>query len=117
MTKIVQIPAIIDKVESNDDNSAKVKIFTREIKPEVFGYLFSLNKKEVWLAVSEIEMKPEDIEVAEVKVERNEKTPSQRLRATLFVLWEQTKQTTNFEQYYREKMEDFINKVKEKLDQ
>lgn len=47
----------------------------------------------------------------------NAKTPSQRLRACLYVLWK-TKpdgKSTNFETFYRNSMEDIIGGVKEKL--
>ena len=52
------------------------------------------------------------LEAAEDKT----KTPSKRLRATLYVLWQQTGEQGDFEVFYREKMEKLIDFVKNKLD-
>lgn len=43
------------------------------------------------------------------------KSPSQRLRASIYVWWEQTKQTDDFEVFYRSTMEKFINHIQNKL--
>lgn len=47
--------------------------------------------------------------------DKDEKTPGQRLRAALFVYWEQKKPTETFAQFYDQTMEKYINAVKEKL--
>lgn len=44
------------------------------------------------------------------------KTPGKRLRSVLFVLWKQEGSRGDFELYYRERMEKFIEHVKTKLD-
>lgn len=44
------------------------------------------------------------------------RTPSQRLRAVLYRLWEIEKQPgEDFDKYYKRKMEEIINWVKRKL--
>lgn len=44
------------------------------------------------------------------------KTPSQRLRAVLYILFTQKKTDENFEDFYKEKMEVLIDAVKKQLD-
>jgi len=47
---------------------------------------------------------------------KGEKTPSQRMRACLYVLWEQNKTTKTFEEFYRTQMEKLIEFIKGKLE-
>lgn len=58
----------------------------------------------------------EPAELKEVKGQFDTKTPSQRLRAVLFILWRQADGTGDFEDFYRRRIEDIINSVKRKLE-
>jgi len=116
MSNLFQVPVIIEKIESMADRGWGLKLHTRELTPPEAGLLSSLKGKEVWAVMAEREILPEDIKVSKERVERGEKTPSQRLRAVLFVLWEQTEKTSDFDTFYRQKVEQFIDKIKEKLD-
>ncbi len=44
------------------------------------------------------------------------KTPSQRLRNVLYVLWEQSTQEKEFKEFYKDKLEEIINHFKSKLE-
>lgn len=44
------------------------------------------------------------------------KSPSQRLRAVIFLLWQQGKQDVDQDEYYEIVMERIINQLKEKLE-
>lgn len=44
-----------------------------------------------------------------------EKTASQRLRAVLYIFWEQNKPTEDFEVFYQQKMDEIITHFKTKL--
>lgn len=45
------------------------------------------------------------------------KSPSQRLRGTLYLVWERnTDRKKNFEDYYVERIEQIINNVKKELE-
>ena len=44
-----------------------------------------------------------------------QKTPSQRLRGVLYLVWKSTNSTLSFESYYAEKIEGFIDVMKDKL--
>lgn len=60
----------------------------------------------------------DEVPVGEEKIDRelNTKTQSQRLRATLYVLWEQEGKQDSFDDFYRGKMESIIEWIKGKLD-
>ena len=52
----------------------------------------------------------------EVRGQFDTKTPSQRLRAVLFILWKQAAGGTgDFEDFYRRQLDDIIESVKARL--
>lgn len=57
-----------------------------------------------------------DAEVIEVRREMEGKTPCQRLRGVLFVLWKKQGEKEAFEAFYSQHMEKVIEWVKRKLD-
>lgn len=59
----------------------------------------------------------ETTDIMEVKHEVDAKTPSQRLRAVLFILYRQSDQDKPFSQFYDEKMEAIISKLKERIEE
>ena len=63
---------------------------------------------------------PDRIETTELppiqKLDEDEKSPSERLRAVLFIYWKQnTDQTQDFELFRRRWMKKTINAIKEQL--
>lgn len=95
---------IVDKVSTMKDDSIKITLITRALSPEQMAKLFfSVNKEILSVDIDE--------EIKEWK------SPSQRLRAVLYRLWEQSDKTTypEFELYYKAKMERVIDSLKEKL--
>lgn len=57
-----------------------------------------------------------DSEVVEIHKEMEGKTPGQRLRAVLFILWKKQGEKQAFELFYSLMMEKIIEWVKRKLD-
>lgn len=57
----------------------------------------------------------EPVELKDIKGEFATKTPSQRLRATIFVWWKQQNEPGDFEDFYRRRMETLIESVKSEL--
>ena len=116
--RIVQFAAIIDKIETMHDKSLKLKVITsRETTEQDKTTIFSFHQIEIWMALKMQELEPEDIKVRDERVEKASKSQSQRLRAVLYVWWEQKKSTTDFESFYRTHMERIIQQVKDKLDE
>jgi len=91
---------------------------TQELTEEQVISLINLNRKSGWFIFKENPLKEEDIlDIPEVGVEiKNDKTPSQRLRNCLYILWEQKKPTKTFDEFYKRQMEKIISWVKEKLE-
>lgn len=117
MSAPVKLPAIFDKAETLKDRSVKLIFVTRELSGEDVGRLFGMRGSECWLLLA-----PDDtldsVDVPTVKPDTgaNQKTPSQRLRAVLFVLWSQLGRPGDFEDFYRQKVERVVEQYKAKLD-
>ena len=71
-----------------------------------------------WFTFSTHQIEVEDIkDLPPLKPTDGKKTPSQRLRAVLFRLWEQDDEKfKEFDGYYRFKMEKIIDHLKQKLE-
>lgn len=110
----IKLEAYFTGFGSKADGSASLRFATQELKPEDFVVLSTALNKFGWLV-----FKDNPISIEELPTEQAEdknKTPSKRLRATLFILWKQEGEHGDFENFYREKMEKLINMVKTKLD-
>lgn len=85
---------------------------TPEQKSELFdlyesvGYFF-FHKQ------ADVKIKTDDL--PEIQLEDGEKSPSQRLRAVLFVYWQQKGSKDDFELFYRRWMERAVDKIKQQL--
>lgn len=97
--------AIIDWVKTMKDGSLKITLVTRALDPKTMAEIFySLNSEVLQIDI------PED--------SADEKSPSQRLRNTLYILWEQKHRDkyATFATFYPHYMELLINSVKDKLE-
>lgn len=100
-------------VTSRPDGSVTIKFATPELRPSEAGALLLLHGKNCCVSIV-----PEDVppsEVVRVDTERHQKTPSQRLRAVLFVLWQQQRRSESFDEFYAHQMEPLIEAVKAQL--
>ena len=95
--------ATIHKIETTSDKCFKIVLFTPELPAgEMLSLLLAYKSGTEGIKIEE----PETDDL---------KSPSQRLRNTLYRTWETTKREKDFETYYREQMEKLINHYKEKL--
>lgn len=111
---IIIIPAGLVGVNDLKDRSSKLTFETRELTNSEFTALRDVRGSEGWLAFSLNEI--QDKEIPTDIAETGTKTPSQRLRAVLFVLWKQEKSLLDFDIWYKSKMEGIINQLKNKID-
>ena len=116
--EMLMIPATIESIRSKVDGSWSIGVSTQELSEEGGSILLRLNRKLGYFLFKETPMLESDlIDIPETKPEfKGDKTPGQRLRGVLYVLWEQTKATKTFDEFYRTKMENIIQWAKEKLD-
>lgn len=101
----------------NKDRSATIKLTTaRELTKEEREILFEAGTVDElgWLLWAPNKFNTEDL--PKEQATDTGKTPAQRLRATLFVLWQQEGKQGDFEVFYRDRMEKLIDYIKGKLD-
>lgn len=120
MDKLFQVPATISKVTSMANRSVRIQADTQEnLTDDQMGTLMSqVEKYGHWCFL------PDDREIDTLDVidlpplkarEEDERSPSTRQRAVLFILWKQNGEKGDFDTFYRAKIEQYINAVKEKL--
>lgn len=111
----VQLPATFSKITSRADRSFKIEFETRELGNEA-PVLMSLLQSEGWVLFSPNEFQEKDVPDEKADAMTGQKTQAQRLRATIYRLWEQSGKKGNSEQYYQTVMEGLIDQLKEKLE-
>lgn len=110
------IPATIQKIETMTRH-ARVIVDTQElITPEQLAELFGLHEKVGWFFFLDKPVAAIDrTKLPDIQLEEGERSPSQRLRAVLYIWWQQNGSKDDFELFYRRWMERTIGQVKEKL--
>lgn len=114
---LVQIPAQIVDFRPKADRSYKIAFNTRELSGVELAILADNFQGEGWLVFSPNEITQADIPQGQADSGMEGKTPSQRLRNVLYVLWEQRgKPMGSFETFKAAQYEKFIDAVKERLE-
>lgn len=118
------IPATIQKVETMA-RCARIIVDTQEtLTPAQLAELFALHEKVGYFFLFEdpSRMQVDASKLPAIQLEEGEKSPSQRLRATMYVFWDQNVRgrkadaySTDFELFYKREMEKIIDQVKERL--
>lgn len=116
MPELVQVPASVVGMNPRQDRSWKVVFETRELSGEEVKILADNFQGEGWLV-----FRPNDTidieDVPETPAEAGVKTPSQRLRAVIMVLYRQQGSKGDPEAFYRTTMEKLIEYMKTKLEE
>lgn len=119
-TKGILFAAIVESIRSRKDKTVAITLGSQELSPEKAGLLFNTNSHLVscYLSIKESISEDEQELIDSIEVEKPGKTPSQRLRAVLFLNWKQAPEGyTDFNLYYLHQMEKFISHMKSKLPQ
>lgn len=116
---MIVIPAAIETISTRADGTIKIVIGTNEISPDKVSGLFSLRNKLGYVAVKEADFQPDEIGALtdiDEELKNLGKTPSERMRNVLFILFNQSNEGfTDFNAFYRAKMEKFIESLKSKI--
>jgi hypothetical protein len=113
--KMIKIPAYFTGFSSKSDGSAGLRFATQELTAEQFADLKRDLNNFGWLLFKENDYSTDDL--PEEQADEDIKSPSKRLRATLWILSQQEGiRKEDFESYYRQKMEKLIDIVKAKLE-
>ena len=114
--KAFQVQATLEGVSLLKDNGVSLRFHTNELTPEDKTAITRYYQQFGWLLFGAQEHDEEGLRLELIRKDTGGKSPSQRLRAVLFVAYQQSGQLElTFEQYYDMKMERFINSVKDKL--
>ena len=111
---------IIESFRTLKDKTFKVTFETNELSPESVMELSQNLQHFGYLAFKRDNFTKHDIEImTNLKADYNDmgKSPAQRLRAVLYVTFEQKPEGyKGFNSFYEDKMEQLINHFKNKLD-
>jgi hypothetical protein len=115
MKATFQAPAILTRIAYLKDRGLSLGFATNELSDEDKVIASRFHNKFGWVLFSENQLTDKDIPTSDAT--DASKSPSQRLRASLFVLWTQTVEPkADFESFYRQHMEMIINKIKARLE-
>ena len=113
------LPAIIEGYRTLKDKTIKVSIETQELTPDQQRSLFSSINKFGFLAFKEEAFNDAEQEILnsmDTDYQDTKKSPSQRLRGVLYLLWKMdNKGYKTPEDYYRSQMEKLISYFKKDL--
>ena len=112
--KTISTSAIITGVRSKVDRSLGVSLTTPELTTEERTEFMNLQGVNLKVLFEPTDSTP--AEIYKVEKEINQKTQGQRIRAVLFILWKQEGNKGDFEDYYKDKTEQYIGFLKEKIE-
>lgn len=120
MAKLV-LPVSVETIATRHDGSVKIVMGTYELNTHSAVKLFDLRKTEALMYLSSDNISQEELDALDgfkLDAEKTDgKTPSQRLRAVLYVYWKQHKQKDiEFDIFYLKYMNRTIDRIKDKLD-
>ncbi len=111
--KALRFEALMTGFSSRADHSLSFRGVTPELTTEEKVTLMGLQN-----VLCEMMLFPKDekdIDVLKVEKEIVHKSPSQRMRSVIFLLWKQTQEELPFEVFYVSTMEKIIDHLKSKL--
>lgn len=116
--KAMKVSATLDSVRTLKDRSFKLVFETLELGADDGAVLLSMRQQAGWLLFAPLDVDVESHIPPEPPREfKADKTPSQRMRACLFRLWEQNKRDMTFNEFYDHQMEKYIAAIKERLEE
>lgn len=106
----------IGSITGKVDGSLAYRVTTPELSADEKSAFFDLQNVNVEIVISPFESK-EEVEMMDIKRDLETKTPSQRLRAVMFLLWKKNNEGHElFDTYYEKKMNGIIEHLKDKID-
>jgi|TARA_Y100000296_G_C5176928_1_gene260640 hypothetical protein len=112
--KTFQIPAILEGIGHLKDGSLSLRFHTQEIPDDEKLVLLSFFQAFGHLLFKENAFT--DTDIPKEDASDRDKTPSQRLRAVMFIMWKQQGSKGDFDQFYNQKMNFIIDQFKLKLE-
>lgn len=113
------LTGIIENISTRVDGSIKFTFGSQEIDSQMGGNLLQLRGKFIKALLTDnniTELEAKVIEETPIQDGTKTKSHSQRLRAVLYRVWEQSGLQIPFDDFYRTKMEGHITDYKNMLD-
>jgi hypothetical protein len=114
MSNKFQVPAILEGVTPLKDGGVSLRFHTNEVTKADKVMLMEYYQTFGWLLFQANEHQESEIPKELAKRDTGQ-SPSQRLRAVLFVMYKQMDVSSDFEVWYSQQIEKFIDRVKENL--
>ena len=112
--KAFKLNAVITGIRAKVDRSCGLTLATPELSTEQKAELMNLQGVNLNILVTPLDTEPDA--VIEVKSDVKQKTQSQRVRAVIFLLCKQGGELGEFESYYKQKTEKYIDFLKGKIE-
>jgi len=117
MAKQIQMQVMLDETKTLKDGGCRLKLDTQELPENELATLFSLRGGQFWCCLSEVVVKQEDLKIPEYITEKDEKSPSKKLKDRMFVYFkEEYKGTKNFNQWYDNALDEigltYLSRIK-----
>ncbi len=115
----VVLESIVEGISTRVDGTLKLTISTQEVDSSTAGQLFQFRGKFVKCLLSDTNisaLEEELVDSTKLVGGKKQKSESQRLRAVLFRLHEQVNDGSDFELFYKTKMNELIEHFKSKLE-
>lgn len=112
------LSAIIENISTRADGTIKVVLGCQEMSAARGGELMTMNRKlaAVYLSPKESISQKEIDQVEAIDPMIPAKSPSQRMRNVLYILWSQSPEGfKDFDSFYKYKMESYIDAIKQNL--
>lgn len=111
-----QVPSTIANLRTLADNTLRIQVDCQELPPEQMTEVFRLKGRLGWFVFSENVLNQSDIPEESAPEFKGDKSPSQRLRAALYVYWEKcTGKQQTFKAFYESWVEQKIGNIKDHL--
>lgn len=109
----------VENISTRVDGSTSVKLGLPELNPDQIGKLYGFRKQAMVCYFSPKEITRSEIEkVDKVDVDLGGKTQSQRIRNTLYKLFDHDNEGfKTFDEFYKSKTEKYIEFLKSKIEQ
>ena len=112
-----QAPVTIEGIGTLKDGGLSIRLHSQELSANDTLTLLGFKNSFGYMLFQEQEFKDdEELKLEAIRKDTQGKSPSQRMRAVIFKLWEQGGRQGNFDTYYGEVSERIINQLKDKLD-
>lgn len=111
--KAITCPVILTSASTRVDGSLSLRFSTPELDAASKTAFFELLNLNLKILIQPGEEQPDSLH--DIKQEGETKTPSQRLRNTIFVLWQQRNSPGEFDDFYKRKMSFILASIKAEL--